>query len=125
MILGIGVDLVEVVRLERALRVGGVGLERRLYSEAELASAAGRPDRVEFLATRFAAKEACLKALGTGLGQGISFTHIEITDPQESPPQLCLQGPAAERARKLGVQRLHLSWSRCAPVLAATVLLEG
>ena len=126
MILGLGVDLVDVLRLGRALDAGGAVFEQRVFTEAERADAGRRRDRVAFLAARFAAKEACLKALGTGIGAGHSFLHVEIADTDAGDvPTVSLRGPAAERASALGVRRVHLAVSEWSPLRAATVVLEG
>src|SRR5205809_233108 len=77
------------------------------------------------LAARFAAKEACFKALGTGWSQGVSFLQVEVQRGDGGAPRLALSGQAAERARVRGVTHLHVSLTHSAGVAAAAVILEG
>ena len=78
MILGVGLDIVETARVARALANHGARFADRVYTPAEYADCAARADRVEALAGRFAAKEAFLKALGTGWIRGLSLRHVEV-----------------------------------------------
>ena len=118
MILGIGVDVVAIERISRSLVEGDGKFEAQVFTEAERAACAGRADRAQALAARFAAKEAGLKALGTGWAQGLSFQQVEVVD------ELRLNGAAAERARALGVGHMHVSLSHDLTVAAAVVVLE-
>ena len=124
MILGLGIDLVETERLARALD-RTQGFEARVFTEGESADCAGRGDRVQALAARFAAKEACLKALGTGWAQGLGFRQVEVVRAAGGPPRLQLHGAAAERAASLGVTRIHVSLSHQPGSAAAVVVLEA
>ena len=125
MVIGVGIDLVDVGRFGRALARHGGRLEERLFSEAERDACAARADRDLALAARFAAKEACLKALGTGWSGGLGFRHIEVEGGGGTPPRLRLHGPAAERARRMAVDRSHLSLSHDGGMAMAMVVLEG
>lgn len=125
MILGLGIDVIEVARLAEALRRHGDRFERRVYTEAELAACFSRGDRVLALAARFAAKEACMKALGTGWAEGIGFRDVEIAREDNRPPRLVLHGEAARRAEFLGVARTHVSLTHQPGVAAAVVVLES
>src|SRR6266571_722418 len=78
MILGVGLDVVETQRVARAIATHGRRFEERVYSPDELAACAERVDRMQALASRFAAKEAFLKALGTGTAHGLSFRQVEV-----------------------------------------------
>jgi len=125
MVRGIGIDLLETERLERALSEHGDRFEQRVFTALELEQCRKRKDRTLALAARFAAKEACMKALGTGWAQGIGFRQIEIASADNGRPELRLTGAAAERARELGVTTLHVSLTHQPSSVAAVVVLEG
>ena len=86
MVLGVGVDLVQTERMARALVANGEGFEARVFTESELAECAHRRDRIEALAARFAAKEACFKALGAGLLERASLKQVEVIRSNGGPP---------------------------------------
>lgn len=123
-ILGVGLDVVETGRVGRLLVQQGARFEQLVYTAQELAACAGRTDRVEALAGRFAAKEALLKALGTGWSQGLSLRQVEVVRGNGGLPELALSGAAAEVARRRGVGRTHLSLSHEPGFAAAVVILE-
>ena len=125
MIVGIGVDLVEVARLARALARQGTRFERRVFTEAEIAACHERTDRDRALAARFAAKEACLKALGTGWSGGLGFSQIEVVRGVDGQPAIALHGKAAALAKDRGIVRVHVSLTHESTVAAAVVVLEG
>ena len=125
MILGVGLDVVETPRVARALATYGARFAERVYTPAELADCAGRADRIEALAARFAAKEALLKALGTGWISGLSLRQVEVVRGKHGPPELRLLGAAAERVAERGVRRVHVSLSHQPGLAAAVVILEG
>ena len=124
MVLGLGIDLVETGRLAAALD-RTAGFEARVFTEEERRVCAGRGDRVQALAARFAAKEACLKALGTGWSGGLAFRQVEVVGGAGAPPALRLHGAAAARAQALGVTRIHVSLTHQPGTSAAVVVLEG
>jgi holo-[acyl-carrier protein] synthase len=125
MVLGIGIDVVETTRLTRALSTHGPSLEERIFTPGELADCANRRDRTQALAARYAAKEACLKALTTGLFGGVSLREAEIVSGDAGAPLLRLTGALAERARLCGVRSVHVSMTHERDVSAAVVVLEG
>ncbi len=125
MIVGIGLDVVEVPRFEGVLVRHGERFERRVFAPGEIAACARRADRSRALAARFAAKEACLKALGTGWAEGLAFSQVEVENEPSGRPGLRLHGRAGERAAALGVVRIHLSLTHDGEVAAAMVVLEG
>jgi holo-[acyl-carrier protein] synthase len=125
MIIGIGLDLVEVSRIERALATRGGRFECRVYTSAEIGACSGRADRAQALAARFAAKEACLKALGTGWSGGVTFRDIEIVTGPGGRPAIHLSGRSAERAGSLGVRAVHVSLTHQPGIAGAVVVLEG
>jgi holo-[acyl-carrier protein] synthase len=123
-VLGIGVDLASAERMGTALG-RHPGLLERLFTEGEAESCMGRVDPYPSLAARFAAKEACMKALGSGWGQGVSFRDIAVEGAFGEPPRLALRGRAAELFREMGGRRAHLSLSHEGGLAAAFVILEG
>ena len=125
MILGIGLDVVETAQIRRLLAAHGRSFEERVFTAAERAECAARADREQAFAARFAAKEACFKALGTGWSQGVSFLQVEVTRTDGGAPALRLSGRAAERARERGVRSMHVSLSHQGGIAAAAVILEG
>ncbi len=125
MILGVGLDVVATERVARALAAHGQRFEERVYTPAELAECSQRTDRAQALAGRFAAKEAFLKALGTGVVKGLSFRQIEVVQQGGGRPAFKLAGAAAARARRKRVRRVHLTFSHQPGLAAALVILEG
>lgn len=128
MILGIGTDITEIARIRAAY-------ERNMEHFADTVLAPGEKEllaerrsvekQVEFLAGRWAAKEAFAKALGTGMGEGCSFYEVEILpDPQGAPVLSALYGKAAASASLRGVKRVHISISHEKNYAVSTVLLE-
>jgi holo-[acyl-carrier protein] synthase len=125
MILGVGLDIVETAELRRTLARQGNRFEQRVFTAAERAACEGRVDREQALAARFAAKEACLKALGTGVSEGLSLQQVEVTATDGGAPSITLSGAAAARARERGVTQVHVSFSHQPGLAAAAVILEG
>ena len=123
MIVGIGLDIVDTERLARAL-AAPVGFEERVFSRGELESCATRADRIQALAARFAAKEACLKALGVGVLEA-ALRQVEIASDSTGAPQLRLAGALGACARNRGVRNAHVSLTHEPGLAAAVVILEG
>ena len=122
MIVGIGIDVVPVARFAAALE-RTPSLAARLFTPAELTTAAGQPRSAESLAARFAAKEALAKALGAG--GGLTWTDAEIHTDDAGRPHVQVHGSVASRAADLGVARLHVSLSHDGGIAAATVVAES
>jgi holo-[acyl-carrier protein] synthase len=123
MIIGTGIDLTEIERIQRLLdRLGDKAWQRILAPEERRAFTADKR-RAEYLAGRFAAKEAASKALGTGLGRA-SLHDFIITNDEHGAPRLTLRGYAAEVAKQKGVTHLHLSISHSERYAIAQVILE-
>ena len=123
MIVGIGCDVIEVERIKAAIDRGGF-LER-VYTETErklCTTEQGQP-KYESYAARFAAKEALVKALGTGFRQG-SFQEITVLDNQLGKPEIVLSGVFAAVAKKLGVQHIFVTLSHVKTLALAQVILE-
>ncbi len=125
MIVGIGLDLIEPGRLAHSLERHGDRFEQRVFTPGEIAHCASRADRVQALAARFAAKEACMKALRTGWSGGLGFRQIEVVRAGQDPPELRLTGAAAERAREMGVKTVHVTLTHQPTMAAAVVVLEA
>jgi len=120
MIVGVGVDLVEVGRAARLLARHGGRLLARCFAPGEVS----RPADPEHLAGLLAAKEAAFKALGSGWGQGVGWRDPVVERAPGGAPRLALAGRAAERAGALGVRRAHLSITHAGGVAVAVVILE-
>lgn len=105
--LSTGVDLIEISRIAQTLERYGQRFLRRIYTPGELEYCRGRPSK---LASRFAAKEAAMKALGTGV-RGVSWQDIEVTRAPSGAPNLRLHGRAQRRAQQLGILETSLSMS--------------
>lgn len=125
MITGTGIDITEIARFEKFVKEDNQPLFRRLFTRAELDYCFARKLAAQHLALRFAAKESFLKALGTGLRDGISWLDMEVCKDELGKPFLELTGKAAERFAAAGAQRCHLSLSHDAGCAVAMVILEG
>jgi holo-[acyl-carrier protein] synthase len=101
MIIGIGTDLVDIRRIEKAIERHGERFLARIFTDAERARAERRANVVETYAKRFAAKEACAKALGTGFRRGVFFRDIGVVNLPSGKPTLQLAGGALERLRAI------------------------
>lgn len=123
-IAGLGQDIVEIARIEASLGRLGERFATRILAAEELALWQQHQQPARFLAKRFAAKEAAAKALGTGIGRGVSFTDICIENDKWGKPLLRLSGGAAQRARDLGVKHQHLTITDERHYAAACVILE-
>lgn len=123
MIVGVGIDIVEVERLAQRLPTQA-GLKEDLFTEQEINRCAGKARERECLAARFAAKEAFLKAIGTGWRDGVSFRQIEVEHDELGKPGLRLSGKAEEVAHSRKVRTIHLSLSHEATHAVAVVILE-
>ena len=126
MIVGHGIDLCSVARIRRMLEEHGEAFLSRTFTEAEVADARRRKKEFEeMLAGRFAAKEAVMKALGTGWAGGVTFGGIEIVNEPTGRPVVRLHGGAAEKARALGITSWHISITHTEDVAIAAAIAEG
>jgi holo-[acyl-carrier protein] synthase len=124
MILGVGTDLAEVKRIRDSVTRFGDRFLNRIYTEAERKYALSKANWAERLAARFAAKEAGMKAIGTGWSHNVSWRDFAVINEPSGRPTLRLSGAAAEIARNLGVKVLSLSLTHTAEVAFAVVILE-
>lgn len=129
MILGIGTDLTSIDRIAASLERFGDRMTQRIFTEAERAYAARRKEQASTFAKRYAAKEACLKALGTGLIQGFAWQDMEVTNDAAGRPGMTLTGRALERLELITppghTAHIHLSMTDDAPWAQAFVILEA
>jgi holo-[acyl-carrier protein] synthase len=125
MIVGVGIDVVEVARLERMLARHGDRALLRLFTAVEVETCAERVDRADCLAARFAAKEAALKALGSGKKPGLRWVDFEVSRASSGKPSLEFRSGARELADELGVDGVWVSLSHEAGYACAVVVLES
>jgi holo-[acyl-carrier protein] synthase len=123
-IVGTGIDICEVPRVRQAIERFGERFLKRVFTESERAYCDSKKNRVERYAARFAAKEAAMKALGTGLRRGVTWQDVEVTREPGGRPTLRLTGKAAGFAQVLGVRRFHLSLTHTEDSAQAQVILE-
>ncbi len=129
MIIGIGSDLCDIRRIERSIKRFGDRFTHRIFTEGERARSDRRAARAPSYARRFAAKEACAKALGTGLSHGVFWRDMEIVNLSSGQPTLRLTGGALDRLRSLtppGHEAvLHVSLTDDPPLAQAFVIIEA
>jgi holo-[acyl-carrier protein] synthase len=125
MIVGIGVDIVEIPRLRRTLERFGDRFTERVFTSEELQYCEARVDPVPHYAARFAAKEALFKALGTGWAKGITWQSVSVRRIAANAPHLALTGEAEKLSNALGAKSVHLSLSHSDNSAIALVILEG
>ena len=125
MILGTGVDIAEVARIRAAVERFGPRFVERVYTAAEIAYVERKANRFERYAARFAAKEAGMKALGTGWRMGVRWQDFEVVNLPSGRPTLRLGGKAQTYANKLGVRNICLSLTHTAETGMAHVIFES
>jgi holo-[acyl-carrier protein] synthase len=124
MIVGSGVDLCEVSRIKDAVARHGRRFVERIYTDREIAYSERKANKYERYAARFAAKEAGMKALGTGWRGGVRWQDFEVINLPSGRPTLQFHGKAAEYAEKLGVANISLSMTHTSVQAMAMVILE-
>jgi holo-[acyl-carrier protein] synthase len=124
MIVGTGIDLVEIDRIHHAIQRFGPRFLNRVYTSAEQAYCLRKRKSAESFAARFAAKEAGAKALGTGISFGVSWLEFEVVREFSGRPILRFHGRAAQIAARLGVARAALSLTHTGALAQASVVLE-
>ena len=129
MIIGIGSDLCDIRRIEKSLERFGDRFTRKVFTEVERARSERKPDRASSYAKRFAAKEACAKALGTGLKRGVHLAGMGVINLPSGKPTLALTGGAAEQLARMVPEGMtavvHLSLTDDHPYAQAFVIIEA
>ena len=124
MIVGTGIDIAEVPRVAEAIERYGQRFLQRIFTEGEIRYCESKANRVERYAARFAAKEAGMKALGTGWNHGVRWRDIEVRRQAGGRPTLEFHGKAGEFASNMGVTNIALSLTHTAEEAMAQVILE-
>jgi holo-[acyl-carrier protein] synthase len=124
MLIGTGVDLIEIERIAHSIERFGERFLRRIYTDHEIAYCSTKRSSAESFAARFAAKEAGAKALGTGISRGVTWIEFQVARQPGGRPVLELRGRAAVLAGELGVQRISLSLTHTGKLAMATVMME-
>jgi holo-[acyl-carrier protein] synthase len=129
MILGIGSDLIDIRRIEKSLERHGERFIARIFTEVEKARAEGRAGRGASYAKRFAAKEACAKALGSGISEGVFWRDMGVVNLPSGKPTMHLTGGAAAKLEKLVPAEhralIHLTITDEFPIAQAFVIIEA
>jgi holo-[acyl-carrier protein] synthase len=125
MILGTGIDIAEVNRVRETIERFGDRFLRRVFTEGEIQYCEKRAHRFESYAARFAAKEAAMKALGTGWSHGVRWRDIEVVRPKGQRPTIQFHGEAGMIASKLGARNIALSLTHTSEQALAHVILES
>jgi len=125
MIVGTGIDIAEVPRIAESIQRFGDRFLRRVFTEGEIQYCDSKANRVERYAARFAAKEAAMKALGTGWNRGVRWRDIEIFRQAGIRPTIKFYGKAAEFAERLNAKNVALSLSHTPEQAIASVILES
>jgi holo-[acyl-carrier protein] synthase len=124
-IVGLGLDIAEIDRITAAITRHGAAILERLYTPTEVAYCESHKNKFERYAARFAAKEAAMKALGTGWTRGVRWRDIEVANAPGGKPTLRLQGVAREFAEKLGVKNISLTITHGGNLALAQVIFEN
>jgi holo-[acyl-carrier protein] synthase len=124
-ILGSGIDLTEVSRIRDAISRHGTRFMSRIYTDREISYVEHKANRFERYAARFAAKEAAMKALGTGWRRGVHWKDFEVANLPSGRPTMLLHGAAKEIAEQLGVKQISVSLTHTAETGMAFVIFEG
>lgn len=125
MIVAVGIDIVEISRLEETIGRRGHRFCERVFTQSEREYCERRASRFSSYAARFAAKEAVMKALGTGWGDGVCWHDIEVSKEETGPPTLKLGGRALEIFHKMGARKIHLSLTHSRDIAMAQVIFES
>lgn len=125
MIVGIGIDTVSISRLEKLIELRGEKFLRKVFSQIEIEEGMKREKNATFFAARFAAREAFVKALGTGFRRGISIRDIEVKKTDLGRPELSFTARVEDMLKANGIARCHLSITHDGDSAQAIVVLEG
>ena len=125
MLIGSGIDLIEIERIAHSIERYGTRFLHRVYTDQEIAYCQRKRAGAESFAARFAAKEAGAKALGTGISRGVTWNEFEVTREPGGRPVLELTGRARLLAQQLGVKAIALSLTHSRNLAMASVMMEG
>jgi len=123
LVFGIGTDIIEIQRVADKLRRTG-SLKKRIFTPREIAYCESKAKSAQHFAARFAAKEAFLKAIGTGWSRGYRFIDIEILNNERGKPELLVQGKVKDFCRENGITGFHVTLSHSRDLAKAVVVLE-
>jgi holo-[acyl-carrier protein] synthase len=124
-IVGIGTDIIECPRIGKMIENHGELFLRRVYTDREIRYCHAKKHAIEHFAGRWAAKEAILKAMGTGRSDGIAWTHVEVRNGHDGRPRVMVCGVARETARKRGIADILISISHCRTYATAYAIALG
>ncbi len=124
MIKGIGIDLIETARVSEKI-AKDIGFMEYVFSENEIAYCESKTNKSEHFAARFAAKEALLKALGTGFPGGLALNEIDITSDDSGKPEFQFHGDSALAIREFNIGSIHLALSHLKDIACAMVVIES
>ncbi len=124
-ILGIGTDIIECPRIGKMIERHGEHFLRKVYTEREIRYCQARKHAIEHFAGRWAAKEAILKAMGTGRARGVAWTHIEVRNTREGQPKVMVSGEARTVTRERGINEILISISHCRTYATAYAMAVG
>ena len=124
-LIGIGTDIIEVARIGEMIEKHDELFLRRVYTPLEIEYCGGRKSALQHYAGRWAAKEAALKALGTGWSRGIKWTDMEVSNLMGGKPELRIHGVASDIAEDMGIQEMQISISHCQSYAVAYVIAIG
>jgi holo-[acyl-carrier protein] synthase len=122
MVLGLGIDIIEIARIRRTMEVDGEGFLRKVFTAGEIAYCGGKADPAQHYAARFAAKEAVSKAMSTGWSGEFRWRDVEVMNAETGAPAVVLHGRIAER---LGACRVLISLSHSDAHVVAAAVIEG
>jgi holo-[acyl-carrier protein] synthase len=124
-IMGIGTDIIECPRIGKMIETHGELFLRRIYTDREIRYCQARKHAIEHFAGRWAAKEAILKAMGTGRSRGIAWTNIEVRNTQDGRPEVLVCGAARDTAKERGIGDILIAISHCRTYATAYAVALG
>lgn len=123
LIFGIGTDIIEVERIEKQLE-NNSGLKEKLFTPGEIAYCETKKNKAQHYAARFAAKEAFLKAIGTGWRDGLQFNEVEVTNDQLGKPLIVLYGKTKDFVAEINITNIQVSLTHIKDMVNAIVIIE-
>ena len=124
LIFGIGIDIIEVARMEKQISDGGSSFQKRIFTENEITYCEQKRNKAQHYAARFSAKEAFFKAIGTGWRNGLTWKEIEVLNDDLGKPNIFLHGKTKQFIEDNHIKNIHLSLSHLKETAVAVVILE-